>query len=132
MFLTPTLMDSLHDIVPIHETAMYTPITPNQIRLSPLPDPEQSPIRQVLYPESTRRSLPFGVQGSDVVDCQRRDVSMGMAPSYGGFYPIEPNSMYTSSAMRWKAEEPSATTPNPFASLDHSSGSTAAFPVFSD
>ncbi|KAG8794837.1 hypothetical protein FRC16_010330, partial [Serendipita sp. 398] len=99
---------------------------------SPLPDPEQSPIRQVLYPESTRRSLPFGVQGSDIVDCQRRDVSIGMAPNYGGFYPIEPNSMYTSSPMRWKVEEPSATTPNPFASLDRSSGSTAAFPVFSD
>ncbi|KAG8785952.1 hypothetical protein FRC16_001846, partial [Serendipita sp. 398] len=86
-------MDSFHDISRACEVKPRTQVTPNQIWWSCSPGSEHLPLQRASYSESTYQSLQFDVQGLATVDPHRSHVSIGIAPNYGDFYPIERNSV---------------------------------------
>ncbi|KAG8814412.1 hypothetical protein FRC19_001770 [Serendipita sp. 401] len=90
-------------------------------------------MKQFSYSEPAWQALQGGVQGQDTVDAHRKDVSIAIAPNYGGAYPIEQNSIHT--FLRWQVDLPSTNIcswNNPFASSAHPTRLTTTSPVFSN
>ncbi|KAG8814468.1 hypothetical protein FRC19_001732 [Serendipita sp. 401] len=90
-------------------------------------------MKQVSYSELAWQPLQCGVQGQDTVDAHRKDVSIGIAPNYGGAYPIGHSSIHN--FLRWQVDLPSTNISNwnnPFASSSHSSRLTATSLVLSN
>ncbi|KAG8844630.1 hypothetical protein FRB91_002453 [Serendipita sp. 411] len=158
-------MDSFHDISRACEAEPRIQATPNQIWCKSLKKPtnaggtissrppkcrialivfdagscspgsEHLPLQRASYSESTYQSLQFDVQGLATVDPHRSHVSIGIAPNYGDFYPIERNSVRSFPGMRWKVEESSTTTPSwssYLASFDRSGRLTITSPVLAN